>query len=56
MDHKEILDYLKSVGKDPSALIFEDELTGLHNRRFFLNYIQYKISWDSLPACALPKK
>jgi len=40
MKHEEILDYLKSVGKDPSALIFEDELTGLSNRRFFLNYIQ----------------
>ena len=29
-------------------LVFEDELTGIHNRRFLLNYFQYKISWDAL--------
>ena len=36
------------MGKDPSRLIFEDELTGIYNRRFLLNYFEYKIPWDSL--------
>ena len=46
MDNTELYSYLKNVGKDPSALVFEDELTGLHNRRFCLNYLQHKLSWD----------
>jgi len=48
MDYQELFNYLKNIGKDPSALIFEDELTGLHNRRFLLNYLKYKITWDAL--------
>jgi len=29
MDYNELLNHLQVVGKDPSRLIFEDELTGL---------------------------
>lgn len=48
MEQHDLVYYLNNLGKDPSALIFEDELTGLHNRRFVLNYFQHKIVWDSL--------
>ncbi|MBU2497561.1 MAG: diguanylate cyclase, partial [Proteobacteria bacterium] len=48
MEHKELLYYLEHVGKDPSRLIFEDELTGLYNRRFLFNYFQANITWDAL--------
>lgn len=48
MDYQELFHYLKNAGKDPSFLVFEDELTGLHNRRFLLNYLHYKIDWDRL--------
>ena len=40
--------FLQHVGTDPSRLIFEDELTGLYNRRFLLNYFEHKVNWDSL--------
>ncbi|MEN6466187.1 MAG: diguanylate cyclase [Syntrophaceae bacterium] len=50
MDYQDLFHYLKNAGKDPSSLVFEDELTGLHNRRFLLNYLQYKINWDTLAA------
>jgi len=48
MKYQEFLNFLQNKGKDPSRLIFEDELTGIHNRRFLLNYFQSKISWDAL--------
>jgi diguanylate cyclase (GGDEF)-like protein len=48
MAYQDLLYFLQNVGKDPSRLIFEDELTGIYNRRFLLNYFEYKISWDSL--------
>jgi diguanylate cyclase (GGDEF)-like protein len=48
MDFKELSYYLQNVGKDPARLIFEDELTGLYNRRFLYNYLQQDIKWDSL--------
>jgi diguanylate cyclase (GGDEF)-like protein len=48
MDIKELSCYLQNVGKDPARLIFEDELTGLYNRRFLYNYLQQNIKWDSL--------
>jgi diguanylate cyclase (GGDEF)-like protein len=48
MDYQDLFHYLKNTGKDPSSLVFEDELTGLHNRRFLLNYLQHKIAWDVL--------
>jgi len=48
MEYKELLHFLQHVGTDPSRLIFEDELTGIYNRRFLLNYFRYKVPWDSL--------
>ena len=48
MAYQDLLYFLQNVGKDPSRLIFEDELTGIYNRRFLLNYFEYKIPWDSL--------
>jgi len=48
MKYDDLLNFLQHAGKDPSRLIFEDELTGIFNRRFLLNYFQYKIAWDAL--------
>ena len=48
MDYNELLNHLQVVGKDPSRLIFEDELTGLSNRRFLYNYFQQNIPWSAL--------
>ncbi|MGD9081959.1 MAG: diguanylate cyclase [Desulfobacterales bacterium] len=48
MEHKDLLYFLQHVGTDPSRLIFEDDLTGIYNRRFLLSYLQHKVSWDSL--------
>ena len=47
MEYRELIDSLKYIGKDPSRLIFEDELTGIHNRRFLLGYLDNKIRWDT---------
>jgi diguanylate cyclase (GGDEF)-like protein len=48
MKYEELLLFLQNAGKDPSRLIFEDELTGIFNRRFLHNYFQYKIPWEAL--------
>jgi diguanylate cyclase (GGDEF)-like protein len=48
VEYEDLVYFLQHVGKDPSRLIFEDELTGIYNRRFLLNYFQHKISWDAL--------
>jgi diguanylate cyclase (GGDEF)-like protein len=48
MKYGEFFNFLQYIGKDPSRLIFEDELTGVYNRRFLHHYFQYKVSWDSL--------
>ncbi|RLB08272.1 MAG: hypothetical protein DRG50_00260 [Deltaproteobacteria bacterium] len=48
MKYGELFHFLLNIGKDPSRLIFEDELTGIYNRRFLHNYFQYKVSWDTL--------
>jgi diguanylate cyclase (GGDEF)-like protein len=48
MAYEELINLLQHVGKDPSRLIFEDELTGISNRRFLHNYFEYKVSWDAL--------
>jgi diguanylate cyclase (GGDEF)-like protein len=48
MEYQDLLFFLQHVGTDPSRLIFEDELTGIYNRRFLHNYFRYKVSWDSL--------
>ncbi|MGA1795824.1 MAG: diguanylate cyclase domain-containing protein [bacterium] len=34
------------MGKDPARLIFEDELTGLYNRRYLHHHLQFKIPWN----------
>jgi diguanylate cyclase (GGDEF)-like protein len=43
----ELLDFLQHVGRDPSRLIFEDELTGVHNRRFLHSYLEHKVHWKT---------
>ncbi len=48
MKQENLLELLVKAGKDPSRLIFEDELTGIYNRRFLLNYLEYKVPWDTL--------
>ena len=48
MDYSGLLNHLQNLGKDPSRLIFEDELTGLYNRRFLHNYFQQNIPWSAL--------
>jgi diguanylate cyclase (GGDEF)-like protein len=48
MEYKDYIYYLEHIGKDPSRLIFEDELTGLYNRRFLFNFFQHKVTWDAL--------
>jgi diguanylate cyclase (GGDEF)-like protein len=48
MGYTDLVYFLQHVGKDPSRLIFEDELTGIFNRRFLLNFFQHKIPWDTL--------
>jgi diguanylate cyclase (GGDEF)-like protein len=47
MQPGEILEFLQHVGRDPSRLIFEDELTGVHNRRFLHSYLEHKVHWTS---------
>jgi diguanylate cyclase (GGDEF)-like protein len=56
MKYQKLFYFLQNVGKNPSALIFEDELTGLNNRRFLFHYCQNEIDWnalDSRPVCLL---
>ncbi len=45
--YHELVDFLKHVGKDPSRLVFEDELTGIHNRRYLRSYLEHQVDWDS---------
>ncbi|MFQ5742660.1 MAG: diguanylate cyclase [Acidobacteriota bacterium] len=47
MQYGDLIGFLRNVGKDPSRLIFEDELTGIHNRRFLLGYFEHKVHWES---------
>ncbi len=56
MKYQKFFYFLQNVGKDPSALIYEDELTGLYNRRYLLQYFKNRVSWDALdnnPLCIL---
>ena len=43
MRYKELINSLQNAGKDPSRLIFEDDLTGLNNRRFLLGYFEHNV-------------
>jgi diguanylate cyclase (GGDEF)-like protein len=45
MRYQELISHLLQLGRDPSCLIFEDELTRLHNRRFLLSYFEHKVDW-----------
>lgn len=46
MKYQKFFHFLQNVGKDPSAIFFEDELTRLKNRRFLLNYFKNEIDWQ----------
>ncbi len=48
MKHQELVNYLEFTGKDPTRLIFEDELTDIFNRRFLFHYFEHKVSWTQL--------
>jgi len=48
MEYKELVSFLETSGKDPSRLIFEDELTGLYNRRYLYHFLQSKVPWNSI--------
>ncbi|MBW2030308.1 MAG: diguanylate cyclase [Deltaproteobacteria bacterium] len=48
MAQRSYLYYLEHIGRDPSRLIFEDELTGLYNRRFLFNYFRHDVKWDAV--------
>jgi diguanylate cyclase (GGDEF)-like protein len=42
-----LTEILRHVGKDPARLVFEDELTGINNRRFLLSYLEHEVDWRS---------
>ena len=46
VQYRELADFMRYVGKDPSRLVFEDELTGINNRRFLLRYFE-KVRWST---------
>ncbi len=48
MKQQDLVNLLEFSGKDPTRLVFEDELTGLYNRRFLSQYFQSKVPWDKL--------
>jgi len=48
MQQQDLINLLKFTGKDPTRLVFEDELTRVYNRRFLFQYFQAKVSWDKL--------
>jgi len=48
MQQQDLINLLEFTGKDPTRLVFEDELTGIYNRRFLFQYFQSKVSWDQL--------
>lgn len=53
MQYQELLDLIRHSGMDPARLIFEDELTGISNRRFLHNYLKHKIRWADGDECVL---
>ncbi|WP_028313880.1 diguanylate cyclase [Desulfatibacillum aliphaticivorans] len=42
--------FLENSGKDPTSMIFDDELTGLRNRRFIKNHLEFRVQWGDLKA------
>ena len=56
MKYQKFFYFLQNNGRDPSYLIFEDELTGFYNRRYLFHYIKNRVSWNELkdnPVCLL---
>ncbi|MBS3808969.1 MAG: diguanylate cyclase [Desulfobacterales bacterium] len=53
MKYQKFFYFLQNVGKDPSALIFEDELTGLYNRRYILDSFRNRVNWEALESSPL---
>jgi hypothetical protein len=45
MAYEDLLHFLQNVGKDPSRLIFEDELTGIYSRNVYFpsSYLDFLI-------------
>jgi diguanylate cyclase (GGDEF)-like protein len=48
MQQQDLVNLLEFTGKDPTRLVFEDELTSVYNRRFLFQYFQSRVSWDEL--------
>jgi diguanylate cyclase (GGDEF)-like protein len=48
MQYDDLIASIQQLGKDPARLIFEDELTGIPNRRFLFNYFEHKVRWEEL--------
>jgi len=48
MQQQDLVNLLEFTGKDPTRLVFEDELTSVYNRRFLFQYFQTKVAWDKL--------
>ena len=48
MHYEELIRSLQNVGKDPTYLIFEDELTGVYNRRFLFHYLEHMVPWQAI--------
>jgi len=48
MLEQDLINLLEFTGKDPTRLVFEDELTSIYNRRFLFQYLQAKVSWEKL--------
>ena len=48
MQQQDLINLLEFTGKDPTRLVFEDELTSVYNRRFLFQYFQAKVSWEKL--------
>ena len=56
MQYQKFFYFLQNAGRDPAALIFEDEVTGLNNRRYLLHYFKNRVNWGTLertPLCLL---
>jgi diguanylate cyclase (GGDEF)-like protein len=48
MQKQDLVNLLEFTGKDPTRLVFEDELTSVYNRRFLFQYFQSRVSWEKL--------
>lgn len=42
-----LVELLRRVGKDPSRLVFEDDLTELRNRRYLRSYFDHQVRWET---------